>query len=229
VRRRSLRWFSLAAAAALFLALFAARATAQLAPANQWEPAIHAFEAADAIDPPAPGGFVFIGSSSIQKWTSLPRDFPGKNAINRGFGGSRLADSTYFAHRIATKYRPRLIALYAGDNDLFEGHSAEQVFADFKDFVAAVRADLPDEPIAFISIKPSPSRAHLLPAVRAANALIADYARAQKNIAYIDVFTPMLDASGEPRAELFIEDRLHMNRAGYLLWISLIAPELPQP
>jgi len=223
---RSLRSFFLSAAAGSLLALFAGHAAAQLAPVNPWEPAIRAFEAADAIHPPAPGGVVFIGSSSIQKWASLPEDFPGRNAINRGFGGSRLADSTYFAHRIATKYRPRLIVLYAGDNDLFEGHSAEQVFADFKGFVAAVRKDLPDEPIAFISIKPSPSRAHLLPAVRTANALIADYARAQKNIRYVDVFTPMLDANGQPRAELFIEDRLHMNRSGYALWISALAPLL---
>jgi len=214
--------------ATLLLALFATLVDAQPAPAavNPWEPAIRAFEAADAAHPPAAGGIVFVGSSSIQKWTSLPADFPGRNAINRGFGGSRLADSTHFAHRIVTKYRPRLVVLYAGDNDIFEGHSAEQVFTDFKDFVAAVRADLPDEPIAFIAIKPSPSRAHLLPAVRAANALIADYAHTQKNITYIDVFTPMLDAGGQPREELFIEDRLHMNRAGYLLWISLIAPEL---
>jgi lysophospholipase L1-like esterase len=223
---RSPRSLSLAAVAALLLTLFAAHAAAQLAPTNQWEPAIRQFEAADAVQLPTPGGIVFIGSSSIQKWASLPQDFPGRNAINRGFGGSRLADSTYFAHRIATKYRPRLIVLYAGDNDLFEGHSAEQVFADFKDFVAAVRQDLPDEPIAFISIKPSPSRAHLMPAMRAANALIADYAHAQKNIRYVDVFTPMLDANGQPRAELFIEDRLHMNRAGYALWISILTPLL---
>jgi len=225
MKPRSRRSFSIAAIA-LLLALFAAHAAAQLVAANPWEPAIRAFEAADANHPPVPGGVVFIGSSSIQKWGSLPDDFPGRNAINRGFGGSRLADSTVFVHRIATNYRPRLIVLYAGDNDVFEGHSAEQVFADFKDFVAAVRQDLPDEPIAFISIKPSPSRAHLMPTMRAANALIADYARTQKNIRYVDVFTPMLDASGQPRAELFIEDRLHMNRAGYALWISILAPLL---
>lgn len=210
------------------LLLFAAPANAQLAPAasGQWEPAIRQFEAADAAHPPAPGGIVFVGSSSIQKWTSLAADFPTLNVLNRGFGGSRLDDSTRYAHRIVTKYRPRRVVLYAGDNDIFEGHSAEQVFADFKDFVAAVRADLPDEPIAFISIKPSPSRAHLLPAVRAANALILAYARTQKNIRYIDVFTPMLGADGQPREDLFGPDRLHMNRAGYALWISLIAPDL---
>jgi len=223
-----LRRLMIAALATLLLVLFASSANAQLAPAasDQWEPAIRAFEAADAIHPPAPGGIVFIGSSSIQKWTSLAEDFPGRNAINRGFGGSRLADSTHYAHRVVTKYQPRLVVLYAGDNDIFEGHSAEQVFADFKDFVAAVRADLPDEPIAFISIKPSPSRAHLLPAVRAANALILAYARTQKNIRYIDVFTPMLGADGQPREDLFGPDRLHMNRTGYALWISLIAPAL---
>lgn len=36
----------------------------------------------------------------------------------------------------------------------------------------------------------------------------------------------MLDAAGQPRDELFIDDRLHMNAAGYALWRGIIAPYL---
>jgi hypothetical protein len=43
---------------------------------------------------------------------------------------------------------------------------------------------------------------------------------------YIDVFTPMLTKDGKPRPELFVEDRLHMNRQGYELWKSIIGPFL---
>ncbi|MEP7044953.1 MAG: SGNH/GDSL hydrolase family protein [Dokdonella sp.] len=216
-------------ALALLLALFAAHASAQLAPsADRWEAEIGQFETADVAHPPKPDGIVFVGSSSIRLWTTLAGDFPNRNTLNRGFGGSKIADSTRYAQRIVTNYRPRLVVLYAGDNDIAEGASAAQVLVDFRDFVAAVRKDMPQRPIVFISIKPSPSRASLMPTMRAANALVSDYARTQKNITYVDVFAPMLDSSGQPRAELFIADGLHMNRAGYALWASILAPRLEQ-
>ena len=170
---------------------------------------------------------VFIGSSSIQKWKDLADDFPGKYVLNRGFGGSRIADSTYYAGRIVVPYKPSMIVFYAGDNDINDGHDAQRVFDDYVAFVTRVRKDLPATPIAFLSIKPSPSRAKLLPVMNEANAKIRAYAAAHPHLIYIDVASKMLDASGQPGAELFIEDRLHMNRAGYDLWRGIIAPYLP--
>ncbi len=192
-----------------------------------WEPDIRKFEEADRAQPPKPGAVVFIGSSSIQKWKDIAGDFPGKYVLNRGFGGSRIADSTYYAGRIVVPYKPAMVVLYAGDNDINDGHTAQQVFDAYTAFVARVRKDLPATPIAFISIKPSPSRANLLPVMREANGKIRAYAAAHPHLLYIDVASRMLDAAGQPRAELFIEDRLHMNRAGYDLWREIIAPYLP--
>jgi lysophospholipase L1-like esterase len=100
------------------------------------------------------------------------------------------------------------------------------VFEEYKGFVARVRRDLPKAKIAFISIKPSPARAALLPKMREANGLIKDYASRDKRLAYIDVFTPMLGADGRPRPELFGPDMLHMNREGYRLWKSKVTPYL---
>jgi hypothetical protein len=37
---------------------------------------------------------LFVGSSSIRFWKSLPKDFPKYHVINRGFGGSQIEDST---------------------------------------------------------------------------------------------------------------------------------------
>jgi lysophospholipase L1-like esterase len=145
--------------------------------------------------------------------------------INRGFGGSELRDSTFYADRIVIPYAPRQIVLYAGENDLQSGRTPQQVEADFRAFVERVRRDLPKVRIAYISNKPSPSRARLLEAQRQANALIKVEAK-RLRVDYIDVFTPMLDANGQPRGELFVEDRLHMNRAGYELWQQKVAPYL---
>lgn len=190
-----------------------------------WETDMQRFEASDAQSPPPRGGVLFIGSSSIRFWDTLAQDFPGVPVINRGFGGSELRDSTWYADRIIVPYAPHQILIYAGDNDLNAGRTPQQLRADFIAFVERVRRDLPKAKIAYISNKPSPSRAQLLPVQREANTLIA--AEAQRlGVDYIDIFTPMLDASGQPDESLFIEDRLHMNRAGYVIWQRAIAPYL---
>ena len=189
----------------------------------QWNPAIAAFEAADRAHAPAPGSILFIGSSSIEHWKSLAADFPELSVINRGFGGSVISDSTFFADRIVAPYHARAIVMYAGDNDLQEGSSPEQVRDDFAAFVRKARAVDPGVPIAFIAIKPSVARAALLPEIRQANALVSAYAATQKGVTYLDVFTPMLK-EGAPQPDLFGEDGLHMNRRGYLLWINIIRP-----
>lgn len=196
------------------------------AEATRFEPDIAAFEARDALAPPPRDAILFIGSSSIRFWQTLDADFPDRVTVNRGFGGSLLPDATRFAGRVIVPYRPSAIVLYAGDNDLNEGHSPERVADDFRAFVARVRRDLPDVPIVYLAIKPSPARAALLPLVRDANARIATIATSMRAVTFVDVASPMLDDAGVPRAELFGPDALHMNAAGYALWRRLLAPVL---
>lgn len=192
----------------------------------RWEPEIQAFERADRASPPAPGGVVFTGSSSVRLWDRLAEDFPGVPVINRGFGGSQLGDVVRLADRIILPYRPRTVLVYGGDNDLAEGRTPEQVFRDFQALVRRVHAQLPEARIGFISIKPSPSRWHLAPQVRAANGMVEGFATRDPRLFYVDVFTPMLGPDGTPRADLFLEDQLHMNRRGYEIWKAAVAPHL---
>jgi lysophospholipase L1-like esterase len=159
-------------------------------------------------------------------WTRLADDFPGVPVINRGFGGSAIADSTYYADRIVIPYRPRLVVMYAGDNDIAEGDSPAQVCDEFKAFVARVRRALPGTAIIYISIKPSLARAAWWPQMREANRLIADWSRRQAGITFVDVAARMLDANGKPRAELFRADGLHMDAAGYAIWVQALKPVL---
>lgn len=190
-----------------------------------WEADMQRFAAADVVTPPPKHAVLFVGSSSIRFWDTLATDFPGLPVINRGFGGSHIRDSTWYAGRIVVPYAPRMIVFYAGENDLESGRSPQQVRDDFHAFVARVRRDLPGVRIAYISSKPSPLRVRLLEAERQANALIEGDA-GRLNVVFIDVFTPMLDAHGQPREELFREDRLHMNRTGYELWTRVVTPHL---
>lgn len=187
---------------------------------------IRAFEAADARKAPPKNAVLFIGSSSIRFWKTLAQDFPDWPVINRGFGGSEISDSVRYADRIAIPYHPRQIVMYAGDNDLAAGKSPQRVLADFKAFVDEIHAALPDVPIHFIAIKPCTLRWKLIDKVRRANRLIEDYAAGQKNVDYVDIFTPMLGPDGKPRKDLLKADGLHPSRKCYELWASIIRPRL---
>ena len=189
-----------------------------------WAADMQRFAAEDAATPPPKDAYVFTGSSSVRMWDTLATDFPGKLVLNRGFGGSQMRDAVHYADQVALRYHPRMILVYAGDNDINAGRTPRQVLHDFRAFVARIRRDLPDTPIAFLAIKPSPSRADQLARQQQANALVKAEAARLHRVGFIDVATPMLGADGQPRPELFIEDRLHMNRAGYELWRGVVAP-----
>jgi lysophospholipase L1-like esterase len=192
----------------------------------KWEKDIQAFEAADKKSPPPEGAVLFIGASTIRLWKTLDKDFPDQKVINRGFGGSEIADSTYFADRIVVPYKPRLILLRAGGNDINAGKSPEQVAADFKAFVETVQAKLPETRIAFMSNGPSPARWSQADKQRQANQLIKDFIATQKNLVYIEMFDCMLGDDKKPREELYVKDRLHNSSEGYKVWTAIIAPYL---
>ena len=215
----------LALAASLPAVSLAAEPAAEPAAGNRWEKEIRAFEAQDQLRPPPKDATLFVGSSSIRLW-QLDESFPEIKTINRGFGGSQLADSVEFAERIVIPYRPKWIVLYAGDNDLAGGKTPERVLGDFKAFAAKVHKALPDTQIAFISIKPSPSRWKLAARIRETNARIAEFIAGDKRLHFVDVFAPMLDPDGQPRKELFREDGLHLNAEGYRLWASAVRAAL---
>jgi lysophospholipase L1-like esterase len=191
----------------------------------RWEKAIEAFERQDKEKPPPQHAILFAGSSSIRRW-DLPKYFPDMDVINRGFGGSEIADSLHFAPRIILKHRPRIVVFYAGDNDIAAGKNPNRVFADFEAFVKAVHGELPKTRIAFVSIKPSILRWGLWDKMRKANSLIEAYCKQHDRLVYIDVAGPMLGDDGKPRPELFVTDGLHLNDKGYRLWASLIKPQL---
>jgi lysophospholipase L1-like esterase len=213
----------------LFIFVVAAQLVSPVAaegpPASHWEGEIRAFERLDAERPPPRGAVLFIGSSSVRLW-KLNESFPELRTINRGFGGSQLADSTRFVDRIAIPYRPRWIVLYAGDNDLAAGKRPEQVLADFKQFVAKVQRALPETRIAYLAIKPSIKRWALVDRIRETNAAIEQFIDQDRRLKYVDIFGPMLGADGQPRKELFREDGLHMNAEGYKVWASALRPAI---
>jgi lysophospholipase L1-like esterase len=195
----------------------------------RWEKAIRAFEEADQELPPPKGAVLFVGSSTIRRWTTLARDFPEHDVINRGFGGACIADCTEFADRIIFPYQPSTIVFRAGGDDLKAGLSPDEVFADFRAFVAKVRSKRPETLIVFISLRLTPKRQELEAETKALNALIAAYVQGAPRMRYVDIYDLVLDASGEFRPELFAEDNLHFSPEGYRLLAEVVLPYLPLP
>jgi len=188
----------------------------------RFDDAIQAFVDWDSKNALPEDPVLFVGSSSVRLW-STAKAFPGKPIINRGFGGSELSDVIHFYEQVVKPYSPRKIFLYAGDNDIANGKSAEQVFEDYKAFVAMLRADLPDTELVFISIKPSMARWEKWPVMVAANRMVRDYAANRPRLAYADLAGPLLGNDGLPK-DVYVEDELHLNEEGYRLWQEALAP-----
>jgi len=189
---------------------------------------IQAFHKADSLHAPAAKQILFVGSSSFTMWKDVQTYFPAYPIINRGFGGSSLPDVIRYAEDVIFRYNPRQIVIYCGENDLAASDtvSAATVVQRFKTLFSMIRTRMPHVPVAFVSLKPSPSREHLMPKMLEANVAIRQFLKKKKKTTFIDVYHPMLTDGGQPRPDIFLDDKLHMNAQGYAIWQKLIEPHL---
>ena len=189
---------------------------------------IKAFRRADSITAPPKNAILLIGSSSFTNWKDVAKYFPDQTIINRGFGGSSLPHMTMYAEDIIFKYNPKQIIIYCGENDLTGGPSitADTIFNRVKKLHQLIRSRYKKVPIAYISMKPSPSREKYLETMQKGNAMIKSFMEHEKRSSYIDVYSSMLDANGKILTHIFLSDKLHMNAEGYKIWQGVIAPYL---
>lgn len=189
---------------------------------------IKAFRKADSLTTPPKNVVLLVGSSSFTKWKDVQDYFPAHTMLNRGFGGSSLTDLIFYANDVLLKYKPKQILIYCGENDIAGSSivTADTVFERFKTVYSTIRSKFKKVPIAFISMKPSPSREKYAEVMQKGNALIKLFMEQQKRASYIDVYSSMLDANGKALTHIFISDKLHMNAEGYKIWQGVIAPYL---
>ena len=193
---------------------------------TRWQKQMDAFAKKDSVARYQSGGIIFVGSSSIRGW-DLAKWFPDLPALNRGFGGSHIADSTHYMDLLITKQKPQIVVFYAGDNDIAKGLTPDQVVSDYKAFVAALQEKLPETRLVFVAIKPSIKRWEMYPTMKSVNERIAEIAAGDERQTYLDIATPMLETpDGKPNGDLFVKDGLHLNAAGYEMWSSLLMPHL---
>lgn len=187
---------------------------------------VQAIKNYDKIYKPNTNSILFVGSSSIRKWGNLQQEFGSYNVINRGIGGAVIDEMIFYLDDLVFPYQPRQIIIYVGENDLqHEDESPEIILNKTKKLFTEIRKKLPEVPIVYISIKPSPVRLQYLEKCKESNNLIASYIKQQKNAKFLDIFPLMLN-KGELMPELFVEDMLHMNLKGYKIWEKAIRPYL---
>lgn len=189
---------------------------------------IQAFKKADETQAPPKHTILFVGSSSFTKWKDVQDYFPGYPILNRGFGGSTLPDLIRYAGDVIYPYQPKQVVIYCGENDLASSDTvtATTVVGRFKTLFGMIRQHLGNVPVVFVSLKPSPSRARLFSKMKEVNDQIKSFLQKDKNAAFADVYSKMLDANGQPIKDIFLEDNLHMNAKGYAIWKPVIEPLL---
>ncbi|WP_374948286.1 GDSL-type esterase/lipase family protein [Mucilaginibacter sp.] len=210
----------------ILLFLLAATGVAKAQTGFPFDNEIRDFKKQDSLQMPPKNGILFIGSSSIRKWTDLEQRFSQSPIIRRGVGGCTLEQLVdYYTPYILFPYKPRKVFIYAGENDIAAGKTGVFVAQQFTKLWAMVRQKLPGAEIYFMSIKPSPSRAKYIDQVRAANRLIRIYLLSRNKGHYVDVSSAILDpVTAQPDASLFEKDMLHLNSRGYDKWQAVLQP-----
>ena len=56
--------------------------------------------------------------------------------------------------------------------------------------------------------------------------MIRDVCERNRNTWFIRTDFAFLDENGKPRTELFVDDKLHLNKQGYAIWTEIIKGEL---
>jgi lysophospholipase L1-like esterase len=189
---------------------------------------IQKFREADKLSPPPKDAILFVGSSSFAMWQDVQDYFPGYSIINRGFGGSTIADQIHYINDVVFAYSPRQIVMYCGENDLAYSDTVtgEMVAERFKTWFYMVRSEWPGVKITYVSMKPSPSRWLLKERFIEGNELIREFLAEKDNTSFVNVWEDMLNEDGKPDPAIFLDDDLHMNKKGYKIWQQAFLPYL---
>jgi lysophospholipase L1-like esterase len=179
---------------------------------------IKAFETKDSLAMPASGQILLVGSSTFRFWTTSKEDLAEYPTINRGFGGSQMSDVNFYFDRIVSKYQPKMILVYEGDNDLAAGESPESIFEDFKIFTEKVKTQLPNVKVGYCSVRPSIARTNFRDKQLKVNELIKDFCKKNKDFYFIDIYKEYLLPNGDLMPDVFVSDQLHLNKKGYEIW-----------
>ena len=195
---------------------------------KSFEKDIAAFEAKDTISRYTSDSILVVGSSSIRLWDNIGQSLAPYKIIQRGFGGSKFSDVAVYASRLINPYPYQALVLFAA-NDITgkpNDHSPEEISKLVEYTINVSKSHQPTAPVFVIEVTPTPSRFKVWGEQQAENAALKQLCESMENVYYIDTSSAYLNADGTPKPELFREDMLHQNAAGYAIWAELIKAKL---
>jgi lysophospholipase L1-like esterase len=210
----------------LILLIFGSFIATKAQKADPFLPEIKNFKKQDSIKFPPKNAVLFIGSSTFTKWKDAQQYFPKHVILNRGFGGSSLPNVIEHVGDVVFPYQPKQVVIYCGENDFTGNVSADVVVSRVKKLMDTIRSKYPKVAIAYISVKPSPSREQYIPLMKEANQKIEAMIKGMKRTVFINTADSMYNTDGTIMKEIFLGDKLHMNAKGYAIWQKVMEPYL---
>ncbi|MEL6108678.1 MAG: GDSL-type esterase/lipase family protein [Planctomycetota bacterium] len=195
---------------------------------DRWQKAISAFDELNASANHSGDAILFLGSSSIRRWTSIATDMSPYQTIRRGYGGAKFTDMAVFAERLIEPHRFRAVVMFVGNGVTGEpeDHTPEQIEQLARYIVEVAHDHSPGTPFFLIEITPCEKRFDAWPKIRAVNSKLREVALSTPDTYFIPTASHYLNGDGTPRPELFVDDKLHLNAEGYRLWSTLIRRRL---
>ena len=193
-----------------------------------WETDIQEFEKLDKSEAYQKDAILFAGSSSIRLWTTLEKDMAPYPVIQRGYGGAKLSDFIVYASRIFDPHPCKAVVIFIA-NDITgsdQDKSPQEISRLFRNLLRTIRKTHPVTPVFWIAITPTESRWKVWPEIQKVNTMIRTICDNQKNTYFIRTDFGFLNEKGEPKSELFRDDRLHLTEKGYEVWTEIIKKEL---
>jgi len=195
---------------------------------RKWAAAIDAFDIQNRKEPDPADAVLFIGSSSIRRWSTIATDMAPYPTIRRGYGGAKYTDMAVFVKRLVSPHRYRAVVMFVGNGVVgaAEDHTPDQIEALTRYIVQVSHGHQPGAPFFLIEITPCEKRFGAWSEIRAVNARLREIALSTPDTYFIPTASHYLKPDGTPRSELFVADRLHLSESGYRLWAALIRRRL---
>jgi len=195
---------------------------AQKAPAFQNE-VIALQQKYDSIWDSSKQTIVFAGSSTIRMWKNLEAMFPDHQIVNSGFGGSQSSDLYRYYNELISRYNPKKVFIYEGDNDISAKKKTREIMDNTRKIIDKIQQGDRMTQIVIIAAKPSIARWHLKRKYKKLNRRFKKLCKKESTLEYANVWDIMMDDK-KVRQDIFLDDGLHMNSKGYELWFSVIEP-----
>jgi lysophospholipase L1-like esterase len=177
---------------------------------------------------PPPRGVLLVGSSIFKRWTNAVSDLAPLPVTNRAFGGSQTSHQLMFFDQVVSPCRPRLIVWYCGSNDIKGKKDPQSVLKRTEEWLDKVKKLDPSTQVLLVSIHRCPQKRKdgQLEGVDAVNRGYEELSQRTEGVFYVDVNPSLESVTGKSKAELYLEDGLHLNPSGYEKMATLVKPAI---